>query len=118
MSRVNQASHRGPAASDRIGGATDQAEYAAIEVAVRSGVSIQTLRRYERRGLLVPATKSGTRRYSDRDIAQVRRIQRLMEDLEVNLAGVEVILHMREQIIRLRRELRQIQERQSGFTDR
>lgn len=66
----------------------------------------QTLRHYERLGLLHPQRSRGkVRLYTDEDIEQLRRIQRLIGDLGVNLAAVEVILHMREQILALRREL-------------
>ena len=66
----------------------------------------QTLRHYERLGLVTPQrTRGNVRLYTDRDIEQLKRIQRLMEDLGVNLAGVEIVLHMREQILSLRAEV-------------
>ena len=59
----------------------------------------QTLRHYERLGLISPARKGNSphspRLYSDRDIERVVQIRSLMQDLGVNLAGVETILHMR-----------------------
>jgi MerR family transcriptional regulator, heat shock protein HspR len=63
----------------------------------------QTLRLYERKGLIEPSRSSGqTRLYSQRDIDHLREIRRLTQELGVNLAGVE-------EIIRLRRELDQLQ---------
>lgn len=63
----------------------------------------QTLRLYERKGLIEPSRSSGkTRLYSQRDIEHLREIRRLTQELGVNLAGVE-------EIIRLRRELDDLQ---------
>ena len=65
----------------------------------------QTLRHYERLGLVTPERTNGNiRRYSARDIARLRRIQQLMEDLGVNLAGVEVILDLLDRMERLQSE--------------
>jgi MerR family transcriptional regulator, heat shock protein HspR len=78
-----------------------------IKVAAQlSGLHEQSLRLYERRGLVTPARSKGNiRRYSDADIEQIRLIKRLVDDLGVNLAGVEVIIQLRRQIIDLRAEL-------------
>src|SRR5262245_37202494 len=66
----------------------------------------QTLRLYEREGLVEPQrSRGGIRLYSDRDIERVRAIQRLTTDLGVNLAGAEVILNMREHMLALQEEL-------------
>jgi MerR family transcriptional regulator/heat shock protein HspR len=75
----------------------------------------QTLRNYERLGLVTPERTNGNiRLYSERDIARLRRIQQLMDDLGVNLAGVEVILnmhdHMEQQRQDYERELRALRE--------
>lgn len=71
----------------------------------------QTLRYYDRIGLIKPSRTSGRiRLYSQRDIEELRRIVRLTEDLGVNLAGVEVIMHMSRRIEELQRRLRTIQE--------
>lgn len=70
-----------------------------------AGVHPQTLRIYERRGLLDPArTTAGTRRYSEDDIEQLRRIQDLTT-AGVNLEGVRRILELIEENVRLRAEL-------------
>lgn len=65
----------------------------------------QTLRRYEGIGLIKPARASGRRLYSPRDLERLRKINRLVNDLGVNLAGVEVILNMSERVEYLQREM-------------
>ncbi len=59
----------------------------------------QSLRYYERIGLVVPSRSPGKlRMYSQRDIERLRQVQRLVRDLGVNLAGVEVVLRMLDQM--------------------
>ena len=67
-----------------------------ISVAARIvGVQVQTLRYYERLGLIEPQRTSGNQRmYSQREVERVRRIRNLMEDIGVNLAGVEVVIRL------------------------
>lgn len=66
----------------------------------------QTLRYYERLGLVVPSRSRGKLRlYSPSDIERLQRITRLVEDLGVNLAGVEVILNMTERMEEMQREM-------------
>ena len=66
----------------------------------------QTLRYYERAGLVRPSRSRGNiRLYSQRDIERLRLIQRLTGDLGINLAGVEVILNMTERLAEMEREL-------------
>ena len=66
----------------------------------------QTLRTYEREGLIRPGRSQGnTRLYSDEDVARIELILRLTKELGVNLAGVEVILNMRERMERMQREV-------------
>ena len=68
-------------------------------VARLTGAHPQTLRNYERIGLLRPGRSAGdVRMYSRRDVERVRRIRRLTKDLGVNLAGVEVILNLTEKL--------------------
>ena len=69
----------------------------------------QTLRRYEEIGLIKPARASGRRLYSLRDVERVRKINRLVNDLGVNLAGVEVVLNMSERIKSLQKEIDRMQ---------
>ena len=69
----------------------------------------QTLRYYDRVGLIKPTRTSGRiRLYSQRNIERLRRIARLTEDLGVNLAGVEVILNMSNRIQELQQELARV----------
>lgn len=85
-------------------------------VARMLGVHPQTLRLYEREGLIGPnRTKGNTRLYSDEDLERMRLIMRLTRDLGVNLAGVEVVLQMRRRMDEMQRaweELMRWAERQ------
>jgi MerR family transcriptional regulator, heat shock protein HspR len=73
-----------------------QGVYGISVAAELSGLDPQTLRLYERRGLLTPArTDGGTRRYSDDDLARLRRITELI-DAGVNLAGITQILDLQD----------------------
>ena len=83
-----------------------EARYEIGAVAARCGIHPQTVRQYERLGLIQPARSRGNfRLYSETDLERLQRIQRLVNDLGVNLAGVEVILHMRERIVVLQQEV-------------
>jgi MerR family transcriptional regulator/heat shock protein HspR len=76
-----------------------------------AGMHPQTLRLYERRGLVQPQRTTGnTRRYSQRDVERLRRIQQLTE-LGLNLAGVERVLLMEEQMARMAAELERLHAR-------
>jgi MerR family transcriptional regulator/heat shock protein HspR len=81
--------------------------YYTIKVAAElCGMHEQSLRMYERRGLIAPRRSPGNfRYYSDNDVEQIRFIKRLIDDLGVNLAGVEVILRLRLQLLEAQREL-------------
>lgn len=69
----------------------------------------QTLRAYERQGLLSPSRSEGnTRFYTEGDLARLEVILSLTRELGVNLAGVEVILNMRERIARMNREVEEL----------
>lgn len=69
----------------------------------------QTLRLYERLGLLRPSRSNGnTRLYTDSDLSRLEIILNLTRDLGVNLAGVEVILNMREKMEKMRKELEEL----------
>lgn len=71
----------------------------------------QTLRLYEREGLLKPSRSEGnTRLYSDDDLKQLEIILNLSRDLGVNLAGIEIILNMRTKIERIEEEVNQFLE--------
>lgn len=78
-----------------------------ISVAARIvGMHAQTLRQYERLGLVEPKRSRGNiRLYSRTDVVRLRQVQRLVNDLGVNLAGVEVILRMTERMRAMEDEL-------------
>ena len=80
-------------------------------VAERYGIHPQTLRLYEREGLLKPARSAGnTRLYDEEAIARLLQILTLTRDLGVNLAGVEVILNLRAQMAALEGEVDRLLE--------
>ena len=79
----------------------------AISVAARmAGMHPQTLRQYDRLGLVSPGrTRGRGRRYSARDVATLREVQRLSQDEGVNLAGIKQILDLAEEVRTLRRQV-------------
>jgi MerR family transcriptional regulator/heat shock protein HspR len=80
-------------------------KYTISVVAEQYGVHPQTLRLYEREGLIKPSRSAkGTRYYTEEDIEQLELILNLTRDLGVNLAGVEIILNMREKMNQMQRE--------------
>lgn len=80
----------------------------------------QTLRLYERKGLIRPGRSSGkTRLYSERDIEHLREIRRLTQELGVNLAGVEEIMRLRFELETSRAHLEgRIQDLQQDISER
>lgn len=89
----------------------DKAYYMISVVSKRFDVHPQTLRLYEREGLLKPSrTEGNTRLYSDEDLERLSRILRLTRDLGVNLAGVEVILNMQETLERMEQDFNALLE--------
>lgn len=88
------------------GFAPDEPIFQISVVARIVGVHQQTLRQYERLGLITPHRTEGNRRlYSQRDVDRLQQALRLVEDLGVNLAGAEVILRMSRQIEELQDRL-------------
>jgi MerR family transcriptional regulator/heat shock protein HspR len=87
-------------------------QYYTIKVAAElCGMHEQSLRMYERRGLVAPQRSPGNiRRFSAQDVEHIRFIKRLVDELGVNLAGVEVIMHMRRQLIETQQELQALQD--------
>jgi MerR family transcriptional regulator/heat shock protein HspR len=76
-------------------------------VAEMFNIHPQTLRLYEREGLLVPSRTDGnTRYYTQRDLDRLELILKMSRDLGVNLAGIEIILNMRERMEEMQREMR------------
>ena len=87
--------------------ATEDAKVYVISVAAElAGMHPQTLRQYDRLGLVTPSRASGRgRRYSLRDIATLREVQRLSQDEGVNLAGIKRILELESELEGLRRQV-------------
>ena len=84
---------------------TKSKKYTISVVAEEYGVHPQTLRLYEREGLITPSRSAkGTRYYTEEDVERLELILNLTRDLGVNLAGVEIILNMREKMNRMQRE--------------
>lgn len=91
-----------------------------ISVAARMvNLHPQTLRTYEEMGLVKPARSAGNvRLYSIADIERVRQIQRLTDELGVNLAGVEVIFHMRGLLEQMHREMETMRQQYEAELER
>jgi len=74
----------------------------------------QTLRMYEQRGLIEPKrSPKGTRLYSHEDVQRLRRIQQMTAELGLNLAGVELVLELEEQLERTRRRVAALERRRT-----
>jgi MerR family transcriptional regulator/heat shock protein HspR len=98
--------------------ARTRAVYVISVAAELAGVHPQTLRIYERKGLLDPArTTGGSRRYSEHDIAQLRRIQDLT-NAGINLEGVKRVLELESELARLRHELEALRHEAAAELDR
>jgi MerR family transcriptional regulator, heat shock protein HspR len=83
-----------------------KAAYMISAVAEQYQIHPQTLRLYEREGLLKPSRSEGnTRLYTDDDLERLEVILKLTRDLGVNLAGVEIILNMREKMAEMQRQI-------------
>jgi MerR family transcriptional regulator/heat shock protein HspR len=88
-----------------------RATYHISSVSRRYNIHPQTLRLYEREGLLRPSRSDGnTRLYTDEDLKRLELILNLVRDLGVNLAGVEVVLHMRQRMERIEAEVNELLE--------
>jgi MerR family transcriptional regulator, heat shock protein HspR len=98
---------------------TGKAYYMISAVAQRYNIHPQTLRMYEREGLLKPSrTEGNTRLYSDEDMERLETILSLTRDLGVNLAGVEIILNMRTKIEQMQREVNEFMNYVKGEMSR
>ncbi len=93
---------------------SDEPRYAISVVAARSGVRSATLRRYEEWGLLEPVRSGRQRLYSEADIDRILRIRRLVDDLGINLAGAAAVLHLRQQVISLQRDMQALRDQLDG----
>jgi len=88
-----------------------KAYYMISAVARKYNIHPQTLRLYEREGLLKPSrTEGNTRLYSEEDLEQLETILSLTRDLGVNLAGVEIILNMRRKMEQMQKEVNEFME--------
>jgi MerR family transcriptional regulator/heat shock protein HspR len=97
----------------------DQPCYVISVAAKIVGMHAQTLRYYERAGLLKPSRSQGRiRLYSVADINRLRQIQRLINDLGVNLAGAEVILRMNQRIQEMAEEMERLRGELQRLRDR
>ncbi len=93
-----------------------RAVYIISVAAELTGVHPQTLRVYERKGLLAPARTGGmSRRYSDSDLDQIRRVQELTNE-GLNLAGVARVLELEAQVERLRRRVDELSAQSTHST--
>lgn len=88
----------------------DRPRYMISVAAELVGMHPQTLRLYETKGLVRPArTPGGTRLYSDADVERLRLIQRLTTELGLNLAGVEHVLRLEDELRRLRARMERLE---------
>ena len=95
----------------RAGDDLDAPVYVISVAAELAGLHPQTLRAYEREGLLRPArTEGGTRRYSRRDVERLQFIRTLTQDEGLNLAGVKVVLELGEKLEVSRRRIAELEE--------
>jgi MerR family transcriptional regulator, heat shock protein HspR len=89
---------------------SDRPRYMISVAAGLVGMHPQTLRLYEAKGLVRPArTPGGTRLYSDADVERLRLIQRLTTELGLNLAGVEQVLRLEDELGRLRSRMNRLE---------
>jgi MerR family transcriptional regulator/heat shock protein HspR len=88
----------------------DQGRYMISVAAELVGMHPQTLRIYESKGLVRPQRTSGnTRLYSDADLERLRLIQQLTTELGLNLAGVEMVLRLEDQMTRMQRRMERME---------
>jgi MerR family transcriptional regulator/heat shock protein HspR len=89
----------------------DRPRYMISVAADLVGMHPQTLRIYEQKGLVRPKRTAGnTRLYSEFDIERLRLIQRLTTEIGLNLAGVEQVLQLEDELLRMRRRLERMEE--------
>jgi MerR family transcriptional regulator, heat shock protein HspR len=98
-------SRRKPGAPD-----SDQGVYMISVAAELAGMHPQTLRIYEARGLITPKRSAGkTRLYSQEDVDRLRRIQELTSEMGMNLAGVEKVFELEEELEKMRSRMARLQ---------
>lgn len=97
----------------------EETYYAIGVVAKMFNIHQQTLRLYEREGLLKPARSEGnTRLYSDRDLERLEVILNLSRDMGVNLAGVDIILNLREKMAEMQQQINEMVKYLKGELER
>lgn len=102
-------------AVDELGLNVELPVFTVGQAAQVAGIHPQTLRQYDRLGLIVPQrTEGGARRYTLRDIERIAQAQRLSQDEGINLAGVTHILSLQEENRQLRRQIRHMRRRMAG----
>ena len=102
-------------AIDALGLNVEMPVFTVSQAAQIAGVHPQTLRQYDRLGLVVPQrTEGGARRYTLRDVARLAQAQQLSQDEGINLAGVTHILSLQEENRQLRRQIRHLRRRLDG----
>ena len=96
----------------------DRPRYMISVAAELVGMHPQTLRIYENKGLIRPKRTAGnTRLYSEADIQRLQLIQQLMNDLGLNLAGVEQVLQLQDEVERMERRLDRVQREMRAAID-
>ena len=92
--------------------AVSDAKVLIISIAARrAGMHPQTLRQYDRMGLVQPGrTSGGGRRYSERDVALLREVQRLSQEEGVNLAGIKRIIELEQLVADLRQRIAEVED--------
>ena len=97
---------------------SDRGVYMISVAAELAGMHPQTLRIYEARGLITPKrSPKNTRLYSQEDVERLRRIQELTGELGMNLAGVERVFELEEEIDRMRRRMRNLERQAERVRD-
>ena len=101
-----------PGGHDPVGGMAEDAPVFVISVAAAlAGMHAQTLRQYDRLGLVSPGrTQGGGRRYSPRDVALLREVQRLSQEDGVNLAGIKRIIDLESRVQALQSRVHELLE--------
>jgi MerR family transcriptional regulator, heat shock protein HspR len=96
----------------------DRAPVFVISVAAElSGMHPQTLRQYDRLGLVIPQrTRGRGRRYSPRDITRLREVQELSQEQGINLAGIKRILELQDEVTAMQDQLEAVRERLERMT--
>src|SRR5271155_1509221 len=99
-------------ATARIEVASDKGVFMISVAADLAGMHPQTLRMYESRGLIEPKrSPKGTRLYSHKDVERLRRIQEMTAELGMNLAGVERVLELEQQLEAMERKVKALEKR-------